>query len=474
MSRFLMTLMLFLAVGPVVQTPPALAQQWLGLPNSMIKITYVRPINPSNQATYARLKERQVLEELSAFLSPLYLPYELRISTVECGVPNSYYTHGSGVYICYELSAYISRMSRTIEPPKGFTRQDVIVGVFVQIALHEVGHAVFDMLKVPVFGREEDAADQIAAFVMLNFGKDLARRTLTGAEQFWQAIDAPLSRTAFADEHGTPLQRFYNLLCIAYGGQPDTFKDLVEAGMLPKQRAARCGGEYEQAKLAFTKTIWPHVHEDLLKKVQSIEWAKWEAPSATDELIIFLTSVIGAARFWVLVATFFLASIISGSLKDLIRQLTTFHLVDFRGRLDRRHWWTYMAAATSAALAIDFILALLNGFDLPLVLSAVITALSYFMLALWWYWQTLLIVRRLHDRNIRGWLVVLWIAPWLVFWMGAKFERDLSVLFLLSLIPCICIFVALGFLRGTQGENRYGPQSYGLSPVAMPEASRGA
>ena len=32
--------------------------------------------------------------------------------------------------------------------------------------------------NIPVFGREEDAADQLSAFLMLQFGKDVARTTI--------------------------------------------------------------------------------------------------------------------------------------------------------------------------------------------------------------------------------------------------------------------------------------------------------
>src|SRR5476649_44789 len=36
-----------------------------------------------------------------------------------------------------------------------FTRENVITGTWVAVLLHETGHALFDMLEVPVFGREE-------------------------------------------------------------------------------------------------------------------------------------------------------------------------------------------------------------------------------------------------------------------------------------------------------------------------------
>ena len=58
---------------------------------------------------------------------------------------------------------------------------------------------------------------------------------------------------AFSDAHGAPMQRFYNLLCIAYGADQETFGDPVDhrhlsetralfQGHLPEGRRADCKG----------------------------------------------------------------------------------------------------------------------------------------------------------------------------------------------------------------------------------------
>ena len=65
--------------------------------------------------------------------------------------------------------------------PSGITRQDAILGPVVDVFLHECGHAMFDLLKVPVFGREEDAADAFSAYIVLQFPKEDARRLLLGS-----------------------------------------------------------------------------------------------------------------------------------------------------------------------------------------------------------------------------------------------------------------------------------------------------
>jgi hypothetical protein len=40
---------------------------------------------------------------------------------------------------------------------------------------------MFHLLEIPIFGREEDAADQFAAYILLQFGKERAPRLIKGA-----------------------------------------------------------------------------------------------------------------------------------------------------------------------------------------------------------------------------------------------------------------------------------------------------
>ena len=94
-----------------------------------------------------------------------------------------------------------------------------------------MGHAVFDTLNVPLFGQPEDAADEFSTYMMLSFGKQDARRLIHGAAYGYKdyvrnpKVTVPLQ--AFSDAHGAPMQRFYNLLCIAYGADQETFGDLI-------------------------------------------------------------------------------------------------------------------------------------------------------------------------------------------------------------------------------------------------------
>ena len=120
---------------------------------------------------------------------------------------------------------------------------------------------------------------------MLQLGKAEARRLIAGAAYAYkteaEAAKAPPGVKQFADAHGTPAQRFYNLLCIAYGADPQLFGDMVKKGHLPKERAEDCKDEYEQVAYAFQQLIGQHLDPVLAKAALDKGWlpdAKWQLP----------------------------------------------------------------------------------------------------------------------------------------------------------------------------------------------------
>jgi hypothetical protein len=252
------------------QSTPAKAQD---LQDSPIDIAYVEPNNARFQPIYDELKRRQVLEELKMFLSPLRLPRKVLVKTAECGTDAVPYEPGKPIIVCYEYVAQIVKLAPALRTPNGVSRENTIIGAFVQFVLHEMSFAVFDLLEVPVWGREQDAADKLAAFIMLQFGKDLAVRTFTGALWFFEASNRTWTGSDFASETSTEAQRFYNYLCIAYGGDPNTFEDLVRDTLLKTRRAPRCAVEYRQLDYAFRQSILATLDPDRLRKVQSLQWA---------------------------------------------------------------------------------------------------------------------------------------------------------------------------------------------------------
>ena len=160
--------------------------------------------------------------------------------------------------------------------PQGYTRDEVIVGGFIDALFHELGHALFDILNIPVFGREEDAADQMSAFVMLQFGKEVARTTIRGAAFTYLntknprtiAPNSPTStarrRSASSTTSASPM-----------AASPAAFQEFVDQGVLPKERAVALRGRVSARSGAHSrKTILPHIDQDLMKKVRARKWLR--------------------------------------------------------------------------------------------------------------------------------------------------------------------------------------------------------
>jgi len=254
---------------------PAAAQPPADLQNPQVDIVYLEPRNAAYRPIAERLKQRRVLEQLKVFLAPLKLPRKLTVNVDECGAMTRAYKAQGPVTICYELVEEIEKVAAKADAA---ARERVLIGAFVQVAFHEVANAVFDILQVPVWGRAHDAADRLAAFIMVQFGEDVALQTILGTTDFFRLSGKRWTGNAFADVNSPDAQRFFNYLCVAFGGAPKSFdflvnpKDNNEEPLLPPRRAERCSAEYEQVRMAFNLRIMPYVDADLLVRVRAIQW----------------------------------------------------------------------------------------------------------------------------------------------------------------------------------------------------------
>jgi Putative metallopeptidase len=248
--------------------PLAWAQQ---APAERITVEYAPPDDARHKPLHDLIKDNQGLERVREVLQPVRWPRTLRLTLKSCdGEANAWYEDGA-VTICYEYLDDMWDGANSSRRPAAISRADAFVGPFVDMVLHEGAHALFDLLKIPLLGREEDAANTIAAYLVLQLPKETKRRlVLGGAYAYTRGLNVNRARdltrlrltvtrhVKAADEHSSGAQRLYNLLCIAYGSDQVLFADLVEKGFLPKERAEICEGEYRQIDHAYNALIAPH------------------------------------------------------------------------------------------------------------------------------------------------------------------------------------------------------------------------
>jgi hypothetical protein len=213
------------------------------------------PATPAFEEFRAGLMANRFLDTIAARLNDsLKIPLDITLATAHCDEPNaSYQPEPRRVTLCYEL---FSNLSERFKSTAG--GEYVVPGTIVFALMHETGHALVDVLALPVTGHEEDAVDQLATVLLLEQGP--IGDSLAFGAVGWFATSARaghLDSMALADDHGLDLQRVYNLICWIYGRDPPRYPQIVSGGWLPEHRRQGCVGEYTRLSRSWRRLLAP-------------------------------------------------------------------------------------------------------------------------------------------------------------------------------------------------------------------------
>ncbi len=137
------------------------------------------------------------------------------------------------------------------------SQQQFLVGNTLWTLVHEMGHALISELDIHVLGREEDVADLLASLALLHGTPNHAHGDeeidyLWAAAVGWRT-EWWLSRhdgdpTPYWDSHSLDIQRYYNIVCLMYGHNPEMLEQHPDLD-LPGGRAVGCSDhEYLRAE----------------------------------------------------------------------------------------------------------------------------------------------------------------------------------------------------------------------------------
>ena len=210
------------------------------------------------------LKQSKIFEEIAAGLNETFaLPVDLPIIFTECGEENAFYDPEKGeIHMCYELiNQFIQNFGTHSKKPEDAVAATLDAVSFV--LYHELGHALIHIYELPSTGKEEDAVDQLATLLLVEGdGEDGEVAAINGARSFTLGENLKgvgANQLAFWDEHSLGPQRFYNIICLVYGQNPEKWANLVKNGNLPKERAERCAEEYEKMSNAWATLLDPYL-----------------------------------------------------------------------------------------------------------------------------------------------------------------------------------------------------------------------
>ena len=161
---------------------------------------------------------------LTQLLAPLKLPRTLQVQFDECNGAEAHpYVSGQPVVICYEALEHVETTVGAASNLDQAAATELRQGGYIMTALRAVTPAIFDVLNVPVWGRMNDAADRLAAFIMLQYGEDFARNAIEGSTGYL-ILSGASHQSDLAKIEFPQFQRYFNYLCVAYGGAPITFQ----------------------------------------------------------------------------------------------------------------------------------------------------------------------------------------------------------------------------------------------------------
>ena len=132
-------------------------------------VTYDDATSPDAINGKKLLQDNKVLEDLAADINQsLKLPIDIPLHGSQCDQANAFWSPSKKtITICYEDAD----LSQKIFVKAGDPNPDAsAIGAEDATFYHETGHMAITLYDLPITGKEEDAADQLAAYILLTPG----------------------------------------------------------------------------------------------------------------------------------------------------------------------------------------------------------------------------------------------------------------------------------------------------------------
>ncbi|MBD8065065.1 hypothetical protein IC608_06220 [Devosia sp. PTR5] len=129
------------------------------------------------------------------------------------------------------------------------------------VLYHELMHLLVHQLDVPVLGREEDAADNMATWTLLSRKTGGSETTLTDAAHGWILSGVAYNSTPddedLAAAHTLDRQRAFQIVCLMVGSDERAFRPIANQYAISHDRQDSCAWDYTLLDRSFRHTLKP-------------------------------------------------------------------------------------------------------------------------------------------------------------------------------------------------------------------------
>jgi hypothetical protein len=234
---------------------------------------YEEPYDSANMMWYNDFKEIHFLEDMAKVLnSVLKINKPLKLAMRECGFVNATYNpEEKELTLCYELLRFMDEQYLKDNKPSD-SLYTQIGHALAFIYFHEIGHAMIDLLDIPLTGKEEDAADYFAFYFLASnevpVGVDAAMecaKFFKKLSQFKDSVNLVRVKKGekvelpFWDEHSFEMQRFYSIFSLIYGSNPEKYDYLIADGFLGERRPQIAINEFKKIKRGWDRVLKDHI-----------------------------------------------------------------------------------------------------------------------------------------------------------------------------------------------------------------------
>jgi hypothetical protein len=245
---------------PAQQAPRHLTQQEIDAIPNAFPVTIIAPDHAKYQPFVDGLERHNAIHKVGWLTSVLIDLRRVNVPVVvqECGDQNAFYMpKKQKILICYEFMALIHELAGS---PRDVLDDDVTY-MLAFTTLHEIGHALIDLMNVQVTPRdEEERADQFAYLILTNYNDpELARRVMHAPTSFFVHLDDIENHdNDDTEEHGRSVDRATNAICLLWGRQHDP----VLAERMTGDRGARCDAYTTEVLATWNRWLAPYTRID--------------------------------------------------------------------------------------------------------------------------------------------------------------------------------------------------------------------
>jgi hypothetical protein len=234
-------------------------------PVHTVKVVYAAPEGADAKLAKLVLTSGGTTGVAKGLVNDFKLPWDVKVLVRNTSTTGPQYQPADhSINLDYAFAAFVLKQVKAQHPDiTDYHLGEQAAAINTFIFVHEFAHLLIDAYDLPITGREEDAADQLATVFMTQFVKHGDEYAFDAAEFFDSLAKNPskLESSDFFDEHSLDQQRAYAIVCWIAGSSDKDYEAIKQAKIFPNSRLEQCPAEYQQKVHAWLTLIRPHLNQ---------------------------------------------------------------------------------------------------------------------------------------------------------------------------------------------------------------------